>query len=109
MDSLSITTQPSVEPITTAEAKTHLRVEHSSDDTFIDTLITAARRACERYCGAQFCTATYSWKLDCFTAVLWVPRPPLMRNNVRTSYQALPGPDYGCRPAVQFTTTVMGV
>jgi hypothetical protein len=35
-------TGPNLEPITTAQAKTHLRVEISDDDAYIDLLVTAA-------------------------------------------------------------------
>lgn len=44
-----LVTGPSVEPVTTAEAKTHLRVSGSSQDTYIDTLIKTARFNVEKY------------------------------------------------------------
>lgn len=37
------------EPITLAEAKAHLRVEHDADDAYISALITAARQYCEEF------------------------------------------------------------
>ena len=39
------------EPITLAQAKAHLRVEDTNDDTYITTLISVARSACENYLG----------------------------------------------------------
>jgi len=39
------------EPITLSEAKAHLRVEDTNDDTYITTLISVARSACENYLG----------------------------------------------------------
>ena len=39
------------EPITLAEAKTHLRVEDTNDDTYITALISASRSICEQYVG----------------------------------------------------------
>lgn len=45
--SLKILTEPASEPVTTTEAKAHLVVEHTSDDTLIATLITAARKHVE--------------------------------------------------------------
>ena len=45
-------TAPTVEPVTTAEAKLHLRVTHSTDDDLIDALIAAARDQAIRRCHA---------------------------------------------------------
>ena len=42
---------PTSEPVTVAEAKTHMRVEISDDDTYIETLITVAREWVEDYTG----------------------------------------------------------
>jgi uncharacterized phiE125 gp8 family phage protein len=53
--------EPDIEPITTAEAKTHMRVEISADDDYIDTLITAAREWVEEYTGA--CLIDQTWQL----------------------------------------------
>jgi len=39
---LELATAPSVDPITIAEAKTHMRVEHSDDDVLIGELINVA-------------------------------------------------------------------
>ncbi len=43
-----LTTPPSVEPISLAEAKVHLRITHNDDDTYISALIISARRAVEQ-------------------------------------------------------------
>lgn len=42
-------TGPSEEPVTLAEAKVHLRLEHDDDDAYVSTLITAARQFVEEY------------------------------------------------------------
>ena len=60
------TTEPTSEPITTAEAKSHCRVDHTADDTYIDTLIATARRWCEDYRNTTAFTTTWTLKLDCF-------------------------------------------
>tara|TARA_R100000388_G_scaffold39921_2_gene30816 strand:+ start:2872 stop:3504 length:633 start_codon:yes stop_codon:yes gene_type:complete len=39
------------EPVTLSQAKAHLRVENSVDDTYITTLISVARSICENYVG----------------------------------------------------------
>lgn len=37
------------EPITLSEAKAHLRITYSDEDSYIETLITAARQYAENY------------------------------------------------------------
>ena len=76
--SLKRTTDATSEPITTAEAKTHLRVDTSDDDTYIGTLIASARNWCEVYTARQIIAATYVLKLDEWPeGVILLPRPPL--------------------------------
>jgi uncharacterized phiE125 gp8 family phage protein len=62
--SYQITVQPQTEPITRDEAKTHLRVDFSDDDTYIDTLITSARKYCEQYTNRVFITQTWRQNED---------------------------------------------
>lgn len=52
---------PTVEPLTTAEAKTHLNVSSSTFDTYIGTLIATARGQIERYLNRAL--ITQSWKV----------------------------------------------
>lgn len=59
-------TSPGSEPITTAEAKTHMRVTHSSEDTLIASLITAARSYIEQLCNRPLINRTFTLKLDRF-------------------------------------------
>ena len=47
-------TTSGTEILTTAEAKTHLRVTHSAEDTYIATLIKVAQQYAEKYCGGSF-------------------------------------------------------
>lgn len=60
----TVSVEPNEEPVTTAEAKTHLIVSHSEDDTLIDALITAARRFVENELGRSLITRTLIVTLD---------------------------------------------
>lgn len=84
---LTITAGPSTEPLTTAEAKTHLRVDTDDDNDYIDSLVKAARRWVEQVTWRQLITATYVLRLDRFCgSVIYIPRPPL---KTFTSFQYL--------------------
>ncbi len=75
---LKRTTDATVEPVTTAEARAHLRIDGADFDTQIDRWIASARRRAEDFTGRQFITATWTMKLDGFPAVIRPPRPPLI-------------------------------
>ena len=61
-----VTVQPDSEPITLQEAKNHLEYTGTSKNSYIDSLITTARRLCESYAGLSFVTQTRRVKLDSF-------------------------------------------
>ncbi len=63
---LALTTGPSVEPVTLAEAKSHLRIDIDDDDTDISAFIVAARIYVEKQLNKQLITATYTWRVDTF-------------------------------------------
>lgn len=75
---LTRSTDPATEPITTAEAKRHLRVDFADDDTYIDSLIAAARQHVEEVTGRSLITQTWKLSLDGFEDVILLPRPPLV-------------------------------
>jgi hypothetical protein len=75
--SLSILTQPAVEPVTLAEAKTHVRVDTTADDAYISSLIQVAREWCEAYCDETFVHTQYRMTLDSFPTEIELPRPPM--------------------------------
>ena len=75
--SFQVTTEPSVEPITTAEAKSHIRVDTSTEDTLIGDYVKVARRMCERLTRRSFITQTITLKLDGFSGgEIILPRSP---------------------------------
>lgn len=77
MYGLSVVTAPAEEPVSLAEAKTHLRVEHDDDDAYISALISAARESAEQYLHRALITQTLKMSLDAFPAVIRLPRSPV--------------------------------
>lgn len=77
---VSLVTAASGQVVTTAEAKSQLRVEVSDDDTLIDGYVVAAQEWCERSVpgGRQLLTATYDVPAACWwEGPLRLPLPPL--------------------------------
>jgi uncharacterized phiE125 gp8 family phage protein len=73
--SLKRLTDPAVEPVTLAEAKLHLRVEHSDDDALISASIQAAREWVEEYLDATLIHTQWVMTLDLFPPAISLPRP----------------------------------
>lgn len=72
-------TEPSVEPVSATEAKLHLRIDHTTEDTYIGSLIKAARMHVEDIVGRALITRTYTAKLDTWpTREFRLPYPPLV-------------------------------
>lgn len=57
---------PAVEPITLAEAKLHLKVEHDAEDSLISALIVSARMTAEHETGRKLITQTWEAVFDDF-------------------------------------------
>ena len=70
---------PAFEPVTLAEAKLWLRIDHSDEDSLVLELVKSARREVERFCGRQLINSTRIWRLDRFpsSGVIRLDRPPL--------------------------------
>jgi len=65
-----VTTAPTVEPLTLAEAKVHLREDltNADNDALITSLIVAAREACEHRVGRALMLQSLEATLDVFPA-----------------------------------------
>jgi hypothetical protein len=71
--SLVRVTEPANNPVTLAEAKLHLRIDNSDEDTLITSLINAATRWAEDYCDRTFCQTQLQMRLDSFYGAIGSP------------------------------------
>ncbi len=76
--SIEISTAPATEPVTLTEAKAHLYVDTSNDDTMITSLIVAARVYAENYTRRAFITQTIKARYDHFQSFFEMEKPPLI-------------------------------
>ncbi len=78
--SINLKTAPTLDPVTLAEAKLHLRVDPdlNEDDALITSLIKAATEAAQTYTRRQFVSATYELRFDRFPYQINLLRPPLV-------------------------------
>lgn len=72
-----VVSEPAVEPLSTSEAKTHLRVDTTDDDTYIGSLITLARVAVERRISRSLITQTRALTLSHWPECPWYIRLPM--------------------------------
>ena len=85
---LQLTTPPATEPVTLDEAKAHLKVDTTDDDTLIGTLISAARSKAEWNTGRAFITQGWTFAADGWPAdnVFELPFPPMQSVTSVTAY-----------------------
>jgi uncharacterized phiE125 gp8 family phage protein len=83
-------TAPAVEPITPADAKAYLRVEHTDDDALIGSLIAAARLHVERLTRRALITQVWRFVFDAWPADgrIAVPLAPLRQLTAVRTYDA---------------------
>lgn len=76
---LKLITAPVTEPVTATEVKTHLRIDGSTEDTYLGTLIAAAREYCEMFQNRAFVSQTWQLTLDTWPVFPFkLPMPPLV-------------------------------
>jgi uncharacterized phiE125 gp8 family phage protein len=66
---VQLVTAPVEEPISLAQAKSHLRVDYADDDALIQSQIIAVREYAETATNRAFVTQTWKYVLDAFPAV----------------------------------------
>lgn len=122
---LTLVTPATVEPVSLATAKAHLRLTHASDDVMVTRLVTAAREYVENFTQRALAVATYRAGFDAFPADFVLPLQPVSTitdvsyrdtNGVRqvladytfdafrSTLQTLSTWPYGSNVEVQFTT-----
>ena len=78
---LKISTEPTVEPVSLALAKSHMRLDddEQSEDTLINGYITTARKDCEKFQNRSYITQTWELWLDEWPDEDYIelPMPPL--------------------------------
>jgi uncharacterized phiE125 gp8 family phage protein len=72
-----LTVAATTEPVSLEDAKDHLRVFNTKQDTLIQRQIRLARFYAEAVSGKQFINATWILYLDRFPAIIRPPLPPL--------------------------------
>jgi uncharacterized phiE125 gp8 family phage protein len=74
---IALKTAPAVEPVTAAQMREYLRLSDTSQDTLLDSLITAARCAVEGATGRTLITTSHYIYFDEFEDALELARPPV--------------------------------
>lgn len=100
---IAVLTPPSSEPVSRSEAKAHLRVDSSDDDTLIDALITAAREWVESYTGRALGLQTLQISMPWFLRRIDLPRPPL-RTVVSMTYTDTDGAEQSLAVGTYYRT-----
>jgi len=78
---LKLITPPAVTPVSVAQCKEHLRIEHSDHDALLVDMVEAATNSAEKYTGRSFVRRTYEQRLATFSAVMSLYRPNLISVN----------------------------
>jgi uncharacterized phiE125 gp8 family phage protein len=83
-----VITGPAAEPVTLAEAKVDLRVDHTADDDLITNLIKAAREDAEMVAERAFVNRTLELSLSGWPSdnIVRLPMPPLVSITSITYY-----------------------
>ncbi len=97
--SITVVTPPASEPLTLAEGKLFLRVDHGAEDDLITSLITAAREAVEAYARRALITRRVietkdAWYFDLNGAVRLRLAPATTVHAIRVSGGVVPAEIY---------------
>ncbi len=107
--SLRVVQPPTVEPLSLADARKHLRVDYTDDDDLIAQLITTARMLVEQHLGRVLITQTLLWTMSQDPpsgALPLLPMPLLVLPVILSAPQVMNGPLELPRCPVQSVTSV---
>lgn len=70
---------PTVEPVTLAELKSHLRLDSTDEDTLLTSLVSIARQAVEQASGQRLLAQDWRLVLDCWPSggIVRLPLAPM--------------------------------
>lgn len=80
---IALVTAAASDPVTTAEAKTHMRIDFSTDDTYIEGLITAATDWVQWRSGRQLVSATFRQSWDSYPTVIYPSKNDWLQSGAR--------------------------
>ena len=74
---IKLYTAPAIEPVTAAELRDYLRLDDTSQDTMLDSLIKGAREAVEKQIHRTLITTVWRLYFDEFPDEILLIRPPI--------------------------------
>lgn len=83
---INVITAPTEYPVSVADAKAALLVDHDQDDALIARLIAAATDEAERLAGRSFVSRTVELVLECWPTEIRLPYPPVQSVTQITYY-----------------------
>jgi uncharacterized phiE125 gp8 family phage protein len=90
--SLVVTIGPTIDPVTTADAKAHLRVTGSTEDAYISSLITVAALRVQAMTRRTLINTTYLWTTDALFDEMRLPVGPVSALGAITLYDEADAP-----------------
>lgn len=75
--SVRVITPPAEYPLTLAEVKAHLHVDHDDENALITSYLAAATNHAQKFMGRALITQTLELTLDKFFPQIQIPMPPL--------------------------------
>lgn len=97
--SLTLITPPTALPVSLADVKLHLKVEHSADDALIATMIKSAARLAQQRLNRALMTQTWQLVLDEFPLAEMKLPMPRVQSVVSITYVDAAGADQSIAPS----------